>query len=230
MIDTVGPGDIVAVAKIEELHTNSILGTWSISPIAFPQPMVGLAATPKNRGDEAKLAGALHKLVEEDNTLTLDRDPQTKELVLHGMSDLHLSVVRERLQKRDKVEIETHEPKIPYRETIQQSAEGFIDTRSNQVVEGQFGEVHIRMYPLPQGTSIEEFLNSGRFVHLREHRYHPELNFLFVDSIVGGSIPGNFLPAIEKVFLERDRTWCHCRLPNSQHRDRGALWQVSRCG
>jgi elongation factor G len=202
-IESAGPGEIVALAKVEDLHTNTTLGDWTMAPIKFPTPMVGLAAAPKNRGDEAKLAGALHKLVEEDSTLTLDRDPQTKELVMHGMSELHLSVVRERLQKRDKVEIETHQPKIPYRETIQQKAEGSYRHKKQTGGRGQFGEVHIRMYPLPLGVDIEDFVTKERFPHLRNQNYDEQLNFLFIDSIVGGTIPNNFLPAIEKGFRER---------------------------
>ncbi len=80
--------------------------------------MVGLAVSPKSRGDEAKISTSLHKLLEEDSTLRVDRDPQTKELVLTGMSELHLQMIRERLHRRDKLDIETHEPKIPLRETI----------------------------------------------------------------------------------------------------------------
>lgn len=202
-VESAGPGEIVALAKVEELHTNTTLGDWTMTPIKFPTPMVGLAAAPKNRGDEAKLAGALHKLVEEDSTLTLDRDPQTKELVMHGMSELHLSVIRERLQKRDKVEIETHQPKIPYRETIQHQAEGSYRHKKQTGGRGQFGEVHIRMYPLPLGIDIEEFVTKERFPHLRNQHYDEQLNFLFIDSIVGGTIPNNFIPAIEKGFRER---------------------------
>ncbi|MDX1962138.1 MAG: elongation factor G [Pirellulales bacterium] len=202
-VDSAGPGEIVALAKQEDLHTNTTLGPWTMAPIKFPTPMVGVAAAPRNRADEAKLSGALHKLTEEDSTLTIDRDPQTKEMVIHGMSELHLSVVRERLQKRDKVEIDTHEPKIPYRETIQIKAEGNYRHKKQSGGRGQFGEVHFRMFPLPLGAKPEEFCTKERFPHLREHRYHPELNFLFVDSIVGGSIPNNFLPAIEKGCLER---------------------------
>jgi len=202
-MDSAGPGQIVALAKIEELHTNTTLGPWTMAPIDFPTPMVGLAALPKNRGDEGKLANALHKIVEEDSTIHLDRDPQTKELVMTGMSELHLSVVRERLHKRDKVEIETHQPKIPYRETIQQKAEGHYRHKKQSGGRGQFGEVHIRIYPLPLGTVVEEFVSKARFPQMRDWRYDQKLNFIFVDSIVGGSIPNNFIPAVEKGFRER---------------------------
>jgi len=202
-IEEAGPGDIVAVAKQEELHTGVSLGELELPPIKFPSPMVGLAVTPKTRGAEAKLSGALHKIVEEDPTIKLDHDPETKELVMTGMSELHLSLIQERLQRRDKVEVDTKPPKIPYRETIQTNAEGSYRHKKQTGGAGQFGEVHIRMYPFPEDTSVEEFATKERFPQLKETHFHEESNFLWVDSVVGGSIPGNLMPAIEKGFLER---------------------------
>ena len=125
-IDEAGPGNIVAVAKVEDLHTGSSLGELTMPPIPFPTPMVGLAATPKSRGDEGKLSGGLQKICEEDSTFRRDLDAQTKEMVITGMSELHLQIIRERLKRRDKVEVETREPKIPYRETVQATAEGHV--------------------------------------------------------------------------------------------------------
>ena len=122
-IDQAAAGDIFAVAKAEELHTGHSLGELALPAIKLPTPMVGLAVTPKTRGDEGKLSGALHKIVEEDGTIQLHRDPQTHELVMNGMSELHLQMIRERLKRRDKVEVDTKEPKIPYRETIQLSTQ-----------------------------------------------------------------------------------------------------------
>ncbi|MBL8829446.1 MAG: elongation factor G [Planctomycetaceae bacterium] len=202
-IDEAGPGEIVAVTKIEDLHTGTVLGNWHFDPPHFPVPMVGLAVTPKNRGDEAKLAGALHKIAEEDPTLRIDHDPQTHELVMTGMSELHLQMIRERLKRRDKVEIEVHEPKIPYRETVQFEAEGSYRHKKQSGGRGQFGEVHIRVYPFPAGSDPEEFTANGRFPHVREFKHDKVHNFLWIDSIVGGSIPNNFLPAVEKGFKER---------------------------
>jgi elongation factor G len=201
--DEVGPGGIVAVAKVEELHTGSMIGELALPPIPFPRPMVGLAAMPKTRGDEGKLSGALQKLCEEDSTFHRDLDPQTKEMVITGMSELHLQILRERLKRRDKVEVETHEPKIPYRETIQANAEGMYRHKKQTGGRGQFGEVHIRMYPLPKDVNVEEWANKTRFPSLKELHYDAANNFLWVDSVVGGTIPGNFLPAIEKGFRER---------------------------
>ena len=202
-VDEAGPGDIVAVAKTEELHTGSTLGEMTMPPLPFPTPMVGLAVLPKSRGDETKLSGSLHKIVEEDSTFHIDRDAQTKELVMTGMSELHLQIVQERLKRRDKVEVETKEPKIPYRETIQAPAEGSYRHKKQTGGRGQFGEVHIRMYPLPAGVNLEEWCNKERFPSLKEYHHDPTHNFLFVDSVVGGTIPGNFLPAIEKGFKDR---------------------------
>ncbi len=202
-IDAAGAGDIVALTKMEDLHTNCTLGDYTMTPIKFPTPMVGLAVTPKTRGDEAKLSGALHKLVEEDPTFHTDRDQQTHELVATGMSELHLQLLRERLKRRDKVELESHEPKIPYRETIANNAEGSYRHKKQSGGRGQFGEVHIRMYPFPEGTKVEDFVTKARFPSMREFHFDKDSNFLWVDSIVGGTIPNNFLPAVEKGFKER---------------------------
>ncbi len=202
-VDEALPGDIVAVAKMEELHTGTTLGELAMPAVRFPTPMVGLAVSPKSRGDETKLSGALQKVADEDPTIRIDRDAQTKELVISGMSELHLTIIRERLQRRDKLEVETREPKIPFRETIQAQAEGSYRHKKQTGGRGQFGEVHIRMYPLPRGTDLEEYATKQRFPQMKSHHYDEKHNFLWVDSIVGGVIPGNFLPAIEKGFKER---------------------------
>jgi elongation factor G len=202
-VDEAGPGEIVAVAKVEEMHTGTVLGDYALPPIKFPTPMVGLALSPKSRGDETKLSTSVAKVAEEDGTVHVDRDPQTKEMVMTGMSELHLLIIRERLLRRDKLEVETKPPKIPFRETIQAPAEGSYRHKKQTGGRGQFGEVHIRMFPLPRGTNIEEYATKSRFASLKEYHYDEHHNFLFVNSVVGGVIPGNFLPAIEKGFKER---------------------------
>ncbi len=202
-VDHAGPGDIVAVAKMEDLHTGSVLGDFALLPIKYPTPMVSLAVSPKSRGDETKLSGALHKVVEEDPTFKLGRDSQTKELVVTGMSELHLNIIRERLIRRDKLEVQTKDPRIAFRETIQAKAEGDYRHRKQSGGRGQFGEVHIRMQPLPRGTNIEEFAVKQNFNSIKEYHYDEHSNFLWIDSVVGGVIPGNFLPAIGKGFAER---------------------------
>jgi elongation factor G len=202
-LEQASAGEIVAVAKVDELHTGLSLGELTLPAIKFPTPMVGLAVTPKSRGDEGKLSGALNKIVEEDGTVQLHRDAQTHELVMNGMSELHLLMIRERLKRRDKVEVDTREPKIPYRETVQATAEGSYRHKKQSGGRGQFGEVHIRVFPVPSGIDPAEFCTKARFVHMREFHYDQLHNFLWVDSIVGGTIPNNFLPAVEKGFKER---------------------------
>ncbi|MFO0817440.1 MAG: elongation factor G [Pirellulales bacterium] len=202
-VDAAGPGDIVAVAKTEDLHTGTLLGDYSLADVAYPRPMVGLAVMPKSRNDETKLSGAMHKVAEEDPTFKVDRDPQTHEMVVMGMSELHLAIIRERLHRREKLDIETKPPKIPFRETIQTLAEGSYRHKKQTGGRGQFGEVHIRMLPLPRGADPAEFCSKERFPSMKEYHYDAENNFVWVNSVVGGSIPTNFLPAIEKGFKER---------------------------
>ena len=202
-VDEVGPGGIVAVTKMDELETGSTLGEVTMPKIPFPTPMVGLAASPKSRGDEVKLSGALSKVCQEDSTFRLDRDSQTKEMVITGMSELHLQIIQERLKRRDKVEVDTKEPKIPYRETIQAPADGMYRHRKQTGGRGQFGEVHIRMWPLEKNVNVEEFATKARFAQMKTPHYSPETNFLWIDSVVGATIPGNFMPAVEKGFKER---------------------------
>ena len=202
-VDDAGPGNIVAVIKMEDLRTGMTLGELALPPIPFPSPMVGLAVTPKSRGDETKLSGSLNKICQEDSTFRIDRDAQTKEMVATGMSELHLQIIRERLKRRDKVEVDTREPKIPYRETIQINAEGSYRHKKQTGGRGQFGEVHIRMFPLPKDVNIEEWAVKARFPSLKDYHYDAENNFVWIDSVVGGTIPSNFLPAVEKGFKDR---------------------------
>jgi elongation factor G len=202
-----GPGDIVAVAKVEGLEIGDTIAYTAHAPKLpaphFPTPMFGLAVEPKNRGDEQKISVGLHKLAEEDPTVRVTHDPQTHELVITGVSQLHLEIIRERLKARFGVEVVTKEPKIPYRETIQ--AEGAGDHRHKKQTggRGQFAEVHLRVYPLSreiktQQQCEEEFANKTRFEKMRSCHYDPAANFAFVDHIVGGTIPNNFIPAVEK--------------------------------
>jgi elongation factor G len=202
-VDSASAGDIIAIAKMEDLHTGTSLGVAEMPKIPFPTPMVGVAVTPKSRNDEAKLSASLHKIVEEDSTFKLDRDPQTKELVTTGMSELHLQIIRERLHRRDKLDVDTKPPKIPFRETIQVPSEGSYRHKKQSGGRGQFGEVHIRMFPFPRGTKPEEWVTKERFPHLKDFHYDEKHNFVWINSVVGGTIPGNFLPAVEKGFHER---------------------------
>ncbi|MFO0842567.1 MAG: elongation factor G [Gemmataceae bacterium] len=202
-------GDIVAVSKLEDLHIGDTVGTTAhpmhMQAPTFPTPLFGLAVQPKARGDEQKISGSLAKIANEDPTFKVNRDPQTHELVITGMSQLHLDVMQERLRRRFHLEVVTHEPKVPYRETILTHAEGTYRHKKQTGGRGQFGEVHMRVYPLPREIKskeqfLAEFANKSRFEKLREDycRYDAEHNFGFVDTIVGGTIPNQFIPAVEK--------------------------------
>ncbi len=206
-VSEAGPGDIVAVAKVEGLEIgDTVAHTPHADRLpypAFPAPMFGLAVEPKNRGDEQKISTALHKIAEEDPTVKVTHDPQTHELVISGVSQLHLDVVRDRLKARFGVEVVTKEPKVPYRETILGEAAADHRHKKQTGGRGQFAEVHLRLYPLSRDITTqaqleERFANKARFEKMRSAKYHPDLNLAFIDHTVGGCIPGNFLPAIEK--------------------------------
>ncbi|MBT6495560.1 MAG: elongation factor G, partial [Planctomycetaceae bacterium] len=150
-----------------------------------------------------KISGALQKIVDEDATFRLTRDPQTKEMVMHGMSELHLKIVQQRLHNRDKVDVKTHQPKIPYRETVSGESEGHYRHKKQSGGSGQFAEVHFKISALPHDIDPDEYFTKQRFDSMRTFHYDPDLNSCFVDRITGGSVPNNFIPAIEKGIRER---------------------------
>ncbi len=200
-------GDIVAVAKVEDLEIGDTVATSGHPPKLprpiFPTPMFGLAVEPKARGDEQKISTSLQKIAQEDPTFHITRDQQTHELVITGMSQLHLDVVQHRLKRRFELEMITKEPKIPYRETITTPAEASHRHKKQTGGRGQFGEVHLRVFPIPRDITTEEqltekFANKSRFEKMRSAHYDADHNFAFIDSIVGGSIPNQFIPACEK--------------------------------
>ena len=206
-VHDVGPGDIVAVAKAEDLHIGDTIsnhvGAPKMHPFKYPVSMFGLAVEPKTRGDEQKISGSLHKIEEEDPTFHVSRDSQTKEMVITGMSQLHLDVLQKRLKSRFDLEIVTHEPKVAYRETITASGEGMHKHKKQTGGRGQFAEVHLRVYHLSREITNEfelhdTFANKHKFEKMRAARYDAEHNFAFIDHIVGGTIPNQFVPAVEK--------------------------------
>ncbi len=206
-VDEAHAGDVVVVAKIDDFQVGDTLisnGEGVAMPqLEFPTPMIGLAVEPKSRADQQKISGALHKIEEEDPTFHVTRDAQTHEMVMHGMSELHLQVLRDRLHKRDKVEVVTHQPKIPYRETVTINAEGSYRHKKQSGGSGQFAEVHCRIYPLPHDIDPETYFTRDRFESLREYHYDKELNFAFLDCVSGGTVPNQFIPAVEKGVIER---------------------------
>jgi elongation factor G len=200
-------GDIVAVAKVEDLHLGDTVAASAdaprLPPLTFPTPMFGLAVEPKARGDEQKISGSLQKIADEDPTFHTTRDNQTKELVMTGMSQLHLDVIQNRLKRRFGLEVVTKEPKIPYRETVTVQAGADHRHKKQTGGRGQFGEVHMRIYPLPREIKsdeelLERFANKEHFEKLRMAHYDAQHNFAFIDTVVGGTIPNQFIPAVEK--------------------------------
>ncbi|MFO1349450.1 MAG: elongation factor G [Gammaproteobacteria bacterium] len=175
------PGDICAVAKIDEIHRDAVLHDSHdedhihLRPLHYPMPLFGLAINVQKRGDEGKLSDTLNKLIEEDPCVAVEHSQATGETVLRGLSDLHLRMTLEKMRNRYKLEIDTKPPKIAYRETISTTADGHHRHKKQTGGAGQFGEVYLRVEPLPQGSGFE-----------------------FVSEVVGGTIPGQFLPAVEK--------------------------------
>ncbi|WP_296278831.1 elongation factor G [Pseudoxanthomonas sp.] len=180
-VDQAIPGDIAAVAKVEDLHFDAVLHDSHdedhihLAPIDFPKPMFGLAIEAASKGQEQKLSLALQKLAEEDPAFIVEHQPELNETVIRGLSDLHLRVMLERLKDRHGVAVTTRPPRIAYRETIGAKAEGHHRHKKQTGGAGQFGEVSLRVEPLPRGSGFE-----------------------FVDEVKGGVIPGQFLPAVEK--------------------------------
>jgi elongation factor G len=180
-MDRAVPGDICAVAKIEEvaraviLHDDSSDSTLRARPVQLPTPMYGLAVEAKSRGDEGKISGSLHKLAAEDPCFVAERNAETNELVLHGLGELHLRTMLARLKARYNVEVNTRPPKIAYRETIAAPADGHHRHKKQTGGAGQFGEVYLRVKPMPRDSGFE-----------------------FVNDTFGGSIPSQFIPAVEK--------------------------------
>ncbi|MDZ4684387.1 MAG: elongation factor G [Planctomycetaceae bacterium] len=206
-VDEAHAGDVVAVAKVDDFQVGDTLVNNGdgvlLPPIVFPSPMIGLAVEPKSRADQQKISGALHKIEEEDPTFRVTRDPQTHEMVMRGMSELHLQIVQNRLHARDKVDIVTHQPKVPYRETIMANAEGSYRHKKQSGGSGQFAEVHLRVYPLPHDIDPKEHFIKERYPGLRDYHYDANLNFAFLDCVSGGTVPNQYIPAVEKGVRER---------------------------
>jgi elongation factor G len=178
-----GEGDIGAVSKLKETVTGDVLLTQDkaieLPPLEFPQPVMSFAITPKAKGDEEKMASALRRLAEEDPTLTLRRDEQTGEQLLGGLSQIHVEVAVERLKRRFGVEVDLHQPRVPYLETIRRESRAQGRYKKQTGGRGQFGDCQIVLEPLPGHEGYE-----------------------FVDKIVGGVIPQSFRPAVDKGIQE----------------------------
>jgi elongation factor G len=178
-----GPGDIGAVAKLKETTTGDLLldaeHEVDVPKLDFPEPVMSFAVTPKAKGDEEKVGTSLRRLAEEDPTLVLRRDPQTGEQLLSGMSQMHVEVAVDRLKGRFGVEVDLHQPRVPYLETIRKEASARHRYKKQTGGRGQFGDCAIVIEPLPERAGYE-----------------------FVDEIVGGVIQQSFRPAVDKGIQE----------------------------
>ena len=183
-IGQISAGDIGAVVKLKDTHTNNTLASKNlsaiISPIEFPEAVIRSAILPKAKGDEDKIASGLHTLHEEDPSFNVKFDPEISQTIISGQGELQLALAAKRLKERYKVDVDLIEPKIPYRETIKGRVDDVEYKHKKQSGgRGQYGHVHFKMEPLPRGTGFE-----------------------FVNAIVGGVVPGRFIPAVEKGIIE----------------------------
>ena len=175
------PGDLCAVAKVDDIRFDAVLHDAAeddhihLKPLDFPKPVHGIAVQAKKRGDEQKMWEILGKLVDEDPCLKIEHVAQTNETIVYGLGELHLRVLLERMKETYKFEVDTRPPRIAYRETITAKAEGHHRHKKQTGGAGQFGEVFLRVEPLERGGGFE-----------------------FVDAIVGGAIPNQFIPSVEK--------------------------------
>ena len=178
-----GPGEIVALAKLKDTHINNTLSDPArpveFLPIEFPRPVMSYAVHPHTAKDEEKISTALHRLLEEDRTFHMERNANTKELVISGMGDQHLAVVVDNLKKRLGVNVDLSTPKVDYKETIVGRGDGHYKHKKQSGGHGQYGEAYVKIEPQERGKGFE-----------------------FASEIVGGTIPRNFIPAVEKGCVE----------------------------
>jgi elongation factor G len=177
-------GDIGAVVKLKDTHTNNTLSTKSFPvvypPIVFPDPVYHAAITPRAKGDEDKMSTGLHSLHQEDPTFLFRVDGELHQTIISGQGELHLDIVVRRLKQKYNVDVDLSEPRVPYRETIKAVVKDSEFKHKKQTGgHGQYGHVHLRLEPLKRGQGFE-----------------------FVDEIVGGVVPGKFIPAVEKGVVE----------------------------
>ncbi len=184
-VDAGIPGDICAVAKVDEIYFDAVLhdshdaDRYFLKPLDFPEPMYGLAVNTKARGQEQKLSTALQRLQEEDPCFRVEHNQELNETVMRGLGELYMRITLERMEERYNVEVTTRLPRIAYRETITRPAEGHHRHKKQTGGAGQFGEVFLRVQPKQRGEGFE-----------------------FIDKVVGGAIPYNLIPAVEKGVMQ----------------------------
>ncbi|MEK7742292.1 MAG: elongation factor G, partial [Nitrospirota bacterium] len=180
---SLGPGEIGVVSKLKETNTGDTLSDEAhpivFEKVKFAEPIISYAIAPKSKGDEEKVSTGIHRMLEEDPTIKFHRDEETKEMILSGMGQVHLEVALERLKRKFGVEVVMKTPKIPYRETIRASSDAQGRYKKQSGGRGQYGDCRIKIEPMPRGKGFE-----------------------FVDNIVGGSIPRQYIPAVEKGIVD----------------------------
>ena len=183
-VKEIGPGEMAAVAKLKAAQTGDTITTADnpilLDPIRFSDPMISYAIEPKSRGDEDKVGIGIQRLLEEDPTLKFHRDPETKDMILGGMGQMHLEVTLQKLKRKFGTEVIMKSPKIPYRETIRKTASAQGKYKKQSGGRGQFGDCWIKIEPMKAGSGFE-----------------------FVNKIVGGAIPRSYIPAVEKGIVEK---------------------------
>lgn len=182
-VPSIPAGDMGALVKLKDTHTgNTLCGKGlplKVEPLEFPRPLIRIALEPKSRGDEDKISTGLQRIHEEDPSFIAGYDPELKQIIVEGQGELHLNVVLDKLKLKFGVEVETIQPRIPYRETIRSKAEGHHRHKKQSGGRGQFGEAYLRIQAQPRGDGFE-----------------------YEDAVVGGAIPRNYIPAVEKGVLE----------------------------
>lgn len=182
-VQVAGPGEIVAIPKLKDTHIDDTLcdpgQQVKFAPIHFPTPVMSIAVHPHSAKDEEKISTALQRLHEEDKTFQFHRNPNTKELVISGMGDIHLTVAIDNMKRRLGVNVDQSTPKVDYKETITARGEGHYKHKKQSGGHGQYGEAYLRVEPRERGAGFE-----------------------FTSEVVGGAIPRNFIPAVEKGCVE----------------------------
>ena len=182
-VSSIPAGDMGALVKLKDTHTgNTLCGKGlplKVEPLEFPRPLIRIALEPKSRGDEDKISTGLQRIHEEDPSFIAGYDPELKQIIVEGQGELHLNVVLDKLKLKFGVEVETIQPRMPYRETIRSKAEGHHRHKKQSGGRGQFGEAYLRIQAQPRGDGFE-----------------------YEDAVVGGAIPRNYIPAVEKGVLE----------------------------
>ncbi len=183
LVPSISAGDFGVVAKLKNTGTGDTFSDSKdiiiFDPIKFPHPVISLAIVPKNKQDEEKLSASLHRLMLEDSTLQISRDLQTNELIISGMGQVHLEIIVARLQRKFGVDVEVKTPKVPYQETIRGTTKVQGKYKKQSGGRGQYGDTWLELAPLPQGSG-----------------------FKFINKIVGGAIPKQYIPSVEKGIIE----------------------------